>query len=963
MKPKVGISKLQNNNFAKYCKNRERFGIDLSVKMRWILKTISGYRIPYIRQQNQYRYTRLVFTGVKNTNCVEIHRLIKITSCTVNDVKVFSLPIPNHTVRNLCQTIYPEKEKAVAQKNINGEVENRVEMRIPDMKIPNKEFGKIFIGTSGIAFENLKHDTESSLHLYYLKDSIYIKIVAKGPDKLKNAVMKVTERIQNIIDTTQVIEIPQMDLPKQEFRKIFIGEDGKDIKNLGTDCNMIRIDSFNDLFYVVVNVIDVTKLDSVVQRVQDRILSIKHTTGKVCIPGMKFSNDVVKQILIGTKGKDIMKLGYDTESILGIRTDTVNDSLYLIVQVKDRHQLESTVEKVKDRIQNIMLTTEIMKVPETDLSNFELEKLFIGESDIEKLKQENEVTHIIFERLNESFNVVVNVKNTEKLQNAVNKVKRRIQNILLTTGKVDIPQLKFPIKDFKQLFIGDTGKLIHDLKMETDSAIWFESNDSALIVKVKEPEKLENAVLNVINRIKTIIKSTDIVKIPETDLPKSEFQYLFVGENGRTIKNLTRESGSKNIRIISVNDCLYVIVHVTDPQKLENALQKVKDKIQNIFHTTKTLHIPIESEYIKSHLIGEAGNAVKELKIGTNASYIRFRTLNDYSYLVVNVTDADQLKSTVEKVEKRIQEIKNKSKTLDIPTSQLEPEDFKQLFFGDYGKAIKKLTEETQSNIEFMGFDNTYHVSVTVKDGDNLSQAVAKVKDRMEFIIKTTEKIDLPTKHITDNIFKKLFVGLCGKEINQLMKETEAMIRIRFNKFKNNLYIIVNVSDVEKLENAVTKVKERMNNTINRNSTINITSGICSRRKLNDLHLGVYREAVWKLRRETQSTIWFEICNDHSFYVHISVEDADKLENTVMKVKDGIRTIIRTQEKVDIPATLGTNLELDKSLIDKIRKLRRETEAEIQLIPNKTSPYVLVTVKDVYKLSQVVMRVEERLQQ
>ena len=188
---------------------------------------------------------------------------------------------------------------------------------------------------------------------------------------------------------------------------------------------------------------------------------------------------------------------------------------------------------------------------------------------------------------NDSLLIFVNVRDADKLNNAVTKVKDRIQYIINTTETVEIPQMKYPNTEFKKLFIGAKGFQIEKLKRETKSSIFFETcNDShQIVVNVMEANRLNNAVIKVKDRIQYIVNNTEAVKVPKMNYLNTKFEEIFVGSKGIAIEKLKNETES-NINVECWDDhALYVVVNVKEADRLPNAVSKVKDRINNIINT------------------------------------------------------------------------------------------------------------------------------------------------------------------------------------------------------------------------------------------------------------------------------------------------------------------------------------------------------------------------------------------
>ena len=73
-------------------------------------------------------------------------------------------------------------------------------IQVPKVNFSFREFEVLFVGKYGIDIEKLKKRTESDIWLENRNDAIYVSVNATDGDRLDNAVMKVKERIQFIIN-------------------------------------------------------------------------------------------------------------------------------------------------------------------------------------------------------------------------------------------------------------------------------------------------------------------------------------------------------------------------------------------------------------------------------------------------------------------------------------------------------------------------------------------------------------------------------------------------------------------------------------------------------------------------------------------------------------------------------------------------------------------------------------------
>ena len=410
------------------------------------------------------------------------------------------------------------------------------------MNFPNSKFEKLFVGTKAIQIEKLQKETESNIGMVRRNDSLYAVVSVRDADMLDNAVDKVKDRINDIMNTTATVQMPKLGFSNAQMEALFVGKKGIAIEKIERETESdIGMESWNDSLYAVVSARGANMLDNAlaVAKIKDRINDIMNTTEIVQMPKLGFSNAQFERLFVGAKGIDIETLRTETE--FDIWFESWNDTYHAVINVKDADRLGNVVIKVKDRIQYIMDTTETVNVPKMEYSFTEFKALFIGKDgfEIEILENETE-SDIVLENWNDSPVVVVNVRDADRLDNAVAKVKDRINDIMNTTATVQMPKLGFSNAQIEALLVGTKGIAIEKIERETESDIGMESwNDSLYAVgSVRGADMLDIAVAKVKDRINDIMNTTETVQIPKLGFPNTQFEKLFIGAKGIDIETL-----------------------------------------------------------------------------------------------------------------------------------------------------------------------------------------------------------------------------------------------------------------------------------------------------------------------------------------------------------------------------------------------------------------------------------------
>ena len=166
-------------------------------------------------------------------------------------------------------------KKAVTKLNayIQEIITNTEILAVPDELVPI--FGQVFCGEKGRSMENLAKETQSSLYLLNVDNSLHVVVIGHGTnDALKNAVVKVQERIGEIFTNTQTIQVPET---SDWLKARFIGKNGSAMKKLGEETkSSISIYDVNGSIKVYVYAKDSDELKNVVVRVKARIRSLQN---------------------------------------------------------------------------------------------------------------------------------------------------------------------------------------------------------------------------------------------------------------------------------------------------------------------------------------------------------------------------------------------------------------------------------------------------------------------------------------------------------------------------------------------------------------------------------------------------------------------------------------------------------------------------------------------------------------
>ena len=120
------------------------------------------------------------------------------------------------------------------------------------------------------------------------------------------------------------------------------------------------------------------------------------------------------------------------------------------------------------------------------------------------------------------------------------------------------------------------------------------------------------------------------------------------------------------------------------------------------------------------------------LKKETN-SEINLKVIDNSLYAIVHAQDQETLKSAVDTVKSKIQDIFTNTEIIpvDLLHVALDQELFKGIFFGRKGATIEMLKKETNTEIDLQVIDNSLYAIVHAQDQETLIRAADIVKSRI----------------------------------------------------------------------------------------------------------------------------------------------------------------------------------------------------------------------------------------
>ena len=307
------------------------------------------------------------------------------------------------------------------------------------------------------------------------------------------------------------------------------------------------------------------------------------------------------------------------------------------------------------------------------------------------------------------------------------------------------------------------------------------------------------------------------------------------------------------------------------------------------------------------------------------------------------------------------------------------------ILIGKNGQDLKNLEKETRSNIKIVQIDPSFpYITVSAKK-DDLTQAVVKVQEKIQDIIKNIDAsksksgliskiVEIPQTQSSNNYICAILIGKNGQDLIKLEKETQSNIKI-VQTDPNFPYFTVSAKNRDIVSHAVVKVQEKIQKIIGDldsplvSKRIDIPQTEYSNNYICAMLVGKHEQDRIQLEKETESKIQIEQTDPNLPYIKVFANNEDTMTKAVVKVQDKIQEVIKNidslTQKIEIPQSKHPNINFWRLFVGKngkdITELEKETHSRIKIVNNLPAPHVLVTAKDTDMLKKTVGQIQLKI--
>ncbi|CRK92791.1 CLUMA_CG006242, isoform A [Clunio marinus] len=446
--------------------------------------------------------------------------------------------------------------------------------------------------------------------------------------------------------------------------------------------------------------------------------------------------------------------------------------------------------------------------------------------------------------------------------------------------------------------IGRKGASIKELTSSFPN-VHVEFNEEKIKIE-GPPDQVTDAVEQLEKTVKNYIERLTFV---EMEVNPNHYKHIIgkAGVNINRIKdemdvviNIEEKDGTNTIRIEG------------SPEGVQKAQIELQDMIQKLENEREKDAI-IDHRLFRS-IIGSKGARIREIREKFNQVVITFPNLSEKSDIVKIRGPKNDVEMCHKHLMKMVKELQESSFMLEVPIFK----QFHKFIIGKGGANIKKIRDETQTEIDLPAEGDKNEVIVITGKKENVMEArdrIQKIQNELANIV--TEEIQIPPKYYNS------LIGVGGKLISSIMEECGGVsIKFPTAESKSDKVTIRGPKD------DVERAKQQLLELSNEKQLSSFTAEVRANPKHHRFLIGKKGVSIKKIRDSTGARIIFP-----------TSEDKDKEVITIIGKKEIVETAKAQLEAI-------------------IREVNNNTESEMNVDPKHHKHFVA-------KRGEVINRISE----
>lgn len=424
--------------------------------------------------------------------------------------------------------------------------------------------------------------------------------------------------------------------------------------------------------------------------------------------------------------------------------------------------------------------------------------------------------------------------------------------------------------------IGRKGASIKELTSSFPN-VHVEFNEDKIKIE-GPPDQVTEAVEQLEKTVKSYIERLTFI---EMEVNPNHYKHI-IGKAGANINRIKDEM--EVVINIEEKDGLSTIRVEGSPEGVRKAQSELMDMIQKLENEIEK-DANIDHRLFRS-IIGSKGTRIREIREKFNQVVITFPNPSEKSNIVKIRGPKDDVEHCFDHLKKLVAELKESSFMLEVPIFK----QFHKFIIGKGGANIKKIRDETQTEIDLPAEGDKNEVIVITGKKENVMEArdrIQKIQNELANIV--TEEIQIPPKYYNS------LIGAGGKLISSIMEECGGVsIKFPTAESKSDKVTIRGPKD------DVERAKQQLLDLSNEKQLSSFTAEVRANPKHHRFLIGKKGASIKKIRDSTGARIIFPT-ND----------DKDKEVITIIGKKENVETAKAQLEAIIREVNNNTESEMD----------------------------------------------------
>lgn len=456
----------------------------------------------------------------------------------------------------------------------------------------------------------------------------------------------------------------------------------------------------------------------------------------------------------------------------------------------------------------------------------------------------------------------------EKLGNALATVYEKANSVQSRT-------LEAPAWIHKYI-IGRKGASIKELTSSFPN-VHVEFNEDKIKIE-GPPDQVTDAVEQLEKTVRSYIERLTFV---EMEVNPNHYKHI-IGKAGSNINRIKDEM--EVVINIEEKDGLNTIRVEGSPEGVQKAQNELLEMIQKL-ENEKEKDCKIDHRLFRS-IIGSKGSRIREIREKFNQVVITFPNPSEKSDIVKIRGPKDDVEMCFKHLMKLVKELQESSFMLEVPIFK----QFHKFIIGKGGANIKKIRDETQTEIDLPAEGDTNEVIVITGKKENVMEArdrIQKIQNELANIV--TEEIQIPPKYYNS------LIGAGGKLISSIMEECGG-VSIKFPTAESQSDKVT----IRGPKDDVERAKQQLLELSNEKQLSSFTAEVRANPRHHRFLIGKKGASIKKIRDSTGARIIFPT-ND----------DKDKEVITIIGKKENVETAKQQLEAIIQEVNNNTESEMD----------------------------------------------------